>query len=272
MSKHTDKIKEKSKFVFNIEIKKNNHNKFKLIKKKVTFPWSLGRGYEQRSGINCIRILPQVAGAGLMSGDNFFQRVYLGKDARAKLEDSGSMIVLSGQKGSAATHWEYTVDEGGVLILDSEPYCLLDNAKCEVYNTFYLSESATVISLDGFCHSKNLVEKFGFYKNETKVRSLDGKLILIDRQKALAGSLHRLSKYVEKGSGAVATINIFAVKKVSENLMAVVDDLDIPHARTAFNGISGFSIRLLAPSGGQLRNVTKHVLDQFEKKLKELVV
>lgn len=271
MSKHTDKIKEESKFVFNIEIERNNHNKFKLIKKKVTFPWSLGRGYEQKSGINCIRILPQVAGAGLMSGDNFFQRVYLGKDARAKVQDSGSMIVLSGQKGPASTHWEYTVDEGGVLILDSEPYCLLDHARCEVYNTFYLSNSATVIALDGFCHSKNLVEKFGFYKNETKVKSLDGKLILIDRQKALADSLHRLSKYVEKGSGAVGTINIFAVKKVSENLMVVVDDLDIPHARAAFNGISGFSIRLLAPSGGQLRNVTKHVLYQFEKKLKELV-
>ncbi len=272
MSKHFDKLREESKFVFNIEIKKNNHNKFKLVKKKVTFPWSLGRGYEQRSGMNCIRILPQVAGAGLMSGDNFFQRVYLGKDARVRMEDSGSMIVLSGEKGPAATHWEYTVNEGGILILDSEPYCLLDNARCEFYNTFYLSESATVIALDGFCHSKNLVEKFGYYKNETKVRSLDGKLILMDRQKALAGSLHRLSKYVEKGSGAVGTINIFAVEKVSANLIAVVDDLDIPHARTAFNGISGFSVRLLAPSGGQLRNVTKHVLGQFEQKLKELIV
>tara|TARA_Y100001968_G_C19259637_1_gene668632 strand:+ start:176 stop:994 length:819 start_codon:yes stop_codon:yes gene_type:complete len=272
LSKHLDKLREESKFVFNIEIKKNNQNKFQLVKKKVTFPWSLGRGYEQRSGINCIRILPQVAGAGLMSGDNFFQRVYLGKDVRARMEDSGSMIVLSGKKGPAATHWEYIVNEGGILILDSEPYCLLDNAKCEVYNTFYLSESATVISLDGFCHSKNLVEKFGFYKNETNVRSLDGKLILMDRQKALADSLYRLSKYVEKGSGAVGTINIFAVEKVSANLIAVVDDLDIPNARTAFNGISGFSVRLLAPSGGQLRNVTKHVLGQFEQKLKELVV
>ena len=272
MSKNIDKLREKSKFVFDIEIKKNSHNKFKLVKKQVTFPWSLGRGYEQRSGIDCIRVLPQVAGAGLMSGDNFFQRVYVGKDARARLEDSGSMIVLSGQKGPAATHWEYTVNEGGILILDSEPYCLLDNASCEVYNTFYLSESATVIALDGFCHSKNLVEKFGCYKNETRVRSLDGKLILMDRQKALAESLHRLSKYVEKGSGAIGTINIFSTKKVSENLMAVMDDLDIPYARTAFNGISGFSIRLLAPSGGQLRNVTKNVLGQFEKKLKELIV
>ena len=62
------------------------------------------------------------------------------------------------------------------------------------------------------------------------------------------------------------------MNKVSENLLAVVDDLDIPHAKAAFNGISGFSMRLLAQSGGQLRNVTKHVLDQLEKKLKELVV
>ena len=272
MIKHIGKLREESKFVFNIEIKKNNCNKFKLIKKKVTFPWSLGRGYEQRSGLNCIRILPQVAGAGLMSGDNFFQRVYLGKDARARIEDSGSMIVLSGQKGPAATHWEYTVDEGGILILDSEPYCLLENARCEVYNTFYLSDSATVIALDGFCHSKNLVEKFGCYKNETKIMSLDGNLILIDRQKAMADSLNRLSKYVKKGSGAVGTINIFAMEKVSKNLIAVVEDLGIPHARSSFNGISGYSIRLLAPSGGQLRNVTKNVLKQFEKKLEELVV
>ena len=98
MSKHTDKIKEESKFVFNIEIERNNHNKFKLIKKKVTFPWSLGRGYEQKSGINCIRILPQVAGAGLMSGDNFSKSLFR-KRCESQGAGSGSMIVLSGQKG-----------------------------------------------------------------------------------------------------------------------------------------------------------------------------
>ena len=74
----------------------------------------------------------------------------------------------------------------------------LDNARCEVYNT-YLSNSATVIALDGFCHSKNLVEKFGFYKNETKVKSLDGKLILIDRQKALADSYIVFQNMLKRG-------------------------------------------------------------------------
>ena len=269
MYEFLENTKSLTKPVFDLEVERTQGQKLRFVRNKVEFPWSLGRGFISDKNPYLIRILPQVVSGGLLSGDDLYQRLIIRKSACARLESSGATLVLPGYKGVATTKWEFCLEDNSVLIVDSEPYSLSEQASFEIYSEIKLAPTSVLINTENICFSSKEIKKCGSFLSEIKVFSNTGETILIDKQKADNSSFNRLSKLIDD-QGAFGTIWIFAKSEFCEKLVDNLPVVDCLMAKSALRGRSGYAIRLLARNGGLLRNSTKLILSEIELRLAEI--
>ncbi|MEO1307655.1 MAG: urease accessory protein UreD [Pseudomonadota bacterium] len=228
----------------------------------VRFPWSLGRAYLSNGGY---RVIPQVAGAGLLSGDRLSQRVRLGAGARLRLESAGAMLVLSGS-GPARSDWFFDLGPGSRLILDAEPYALAPQAALQTKTRIRLAPGAQMIATEAVCHSHDCTRSFGAWQTQTRVETADGAQVLMDRQEATSEATQRLTQ-LPLAPSAFATIWVLGPSIWSKSLVQDLPSVEHPIAVTPLRANNGHAIRMVAPDGGSLRAAIRQLLSVLEARL-----
>ncbi|MEM8728995.1 MAG: urease accessory protein UreD [Pseudomonadota bacterium] len=234
----------------------------RLVRHRVAFPWSLGRPYSDERWSEAIRIIPQVAGAGLLSGDHVRQRLRLGAHARMRLESAGAMQVLSGDRGVARSDWQFEIGPHAMLVLESEPYALMPTTRLDLRNVIALDPGAILLAAELVCPA--VPDKPGEWRSETVVHDLAGCPLLIDRQEMFAQTAARLARLPDHMT-AFGTIWIMA--QTCSDIVADLPDVPARVGVTALRAGAGFAIRLGARDGGKLRAASRRLMDALEPRL-----
>lgn len=234
-------------------------------RRRVAFPWSLGRAYASENWAGAFRLIPQVAGAGMLSGDFVRQRLSLGPGACLRLESAGAMQVLAGDRGPARVEWHYNLGPGATLILDAEPFVLMRRAHLDLRSLVHMSPGASVLAADMVCHSHDDPVAFGQWRTETSVVQGNA-LSFTDRQSVLPESGARVHSLPDRSS-AFGTIWCVGPIALAAQTVAEIEGGSCPIAVTPLRAGAGYALRVAAPDGGTLRSVCRRVLMELERRL-----
>ncbi len=165
-----------------LSIERGLNGASRLIRHRVAYPWSLGRGYpDDRAG--GVMVLPQVAGAGLLAGDTINQRIRVGAGASLQLASAGATLVHGVPGGPAATScWTYKLEEGAEAVIAAEPNALLDDARLAQQQTIFIHPTATMVLVDSFVDASR--NRHVEWSSTTTVRDPNGTILMVDRQTA----------------------------------------------------------------------------------------
>ncbi|MEM1076801.1 MAG: urease accessory protein UreD [Pseudomonadota bacterium] len=244
----------------------------RLHRHRVAFPWSLGRAYACETWMGAFRLIPQVSGAGLLSGDHVWQRVRLEANARLRLESAGAMQVLAGKSGPARSEWSFVLNRGAMLVLDAEPYALMPGAKLMLRNHIQLAPGAIVLAAEALCdtvpNTQTSLDQLPDWQTETRVAETSGALRFIDRQVASPRS-HACLRQLPDRSAAFGTIWVLADASLAELVVAELPDLHCLMALSPLRTGTGMAIRLAACNGGVLRCACRLLMSVLESRLAE---
>lgn len=170
-------------------------NRTRIVRRRVAYPWSLGRAFAPSRPGEPLLVLPQEAAAGLLAGDRVEQRLTLERDASVRLAFAGATLVLAdapGRRRPARSLWRHALGPGARLVAAAEPHALLPGAELDLATEIALDPSATYIGFEGIC----LAEGPGgcAWRSELTVRRPDGPPLLIDRQAARDEDLRRAAR------------------------------------------------------------------------------
>lgn len=228
----------------------------RMQRHRVAFPWSLGRAFEAAEGP--LRILPQVAGAGLLSGDSRRQRLRIGAGASARVEDAGAIVVHRGTRGPAATAWHYELSAGAQLTIAAEPYALSPGSALHLKTCIAMDPGAVFVGFEGVCLAGDGPAD---WRSETVVTGPCGAPMMIDRQEVAAGDYGPLGA-LPGGACAFGSVLVLCPQ-------GRVPALTLPHTPGTYAGTTplrggiGVGIRLAAASGGALRDAALSVMGQL---------
>lgn len=242
----------------------------KVHRHRIAFPWSLGRPYMCENWNGAYRLIPQVSGAGLLSGDHINQRVRLGAHAKLRLESAGAMQVLAGNSGPARSDWHFTLDPGAMLVLDAEPYALMPGADLDLRSHFQLAQGAIVLASEAICEAhvgnRQTPSKCAGWRTETRIAEASGVLKLIDRQVAAPSGQARLRRLPDRAA-AFGTIWVLADMDAARTALTDLPNVPCIKALTPLRAETGFAIRLVAPDGGALRRTCRLLMNALEQRL-----
>lgn len=236
----------------------------RMHRHRVAFPWSLGRAFGPADTNGPLRILPQVAGAGLLAGDSRHQRLRVGPGAAARIEDAGSIVVHRGTARPAATVWDYHVGEGACLTVAAEPYSLSPGASLRLRTRISMDPSGVFVGFEGVCLAGGGPAD---WRSETVVEDPSGAPLLIDRQRAAAADYPRLGALTggmkTDGANAFGSILILCPPAKMPDLALPLDAPGIYAGLTPLRGGIGVGIRMAASSGGTLRDAALSMMHQL---------
>lgn len=242
----------------------------RMHRHRVAFPWSLGRPYACETWRGAFRLIPQVSGAGLLSGDHVRQRVRLGPQTRLRIESAGAMQVLSGQSGPARSDWSFALDPGAMLVLDAEPYALMPRAQLDLRSDIRLAPGAILLASETICHTHANIRKnqdgFGEWHAQTRLADMSGELMFTDRQAVSHQGGARLGRLPD-GMTAFGTIWVLADPNIAEQAVANLPDVGCRIALSPLRAKAGFAIRLAATDGGTLRVASRALMAVLEMRL-----
>lgn len=230
----------------------------RMHRHRVAFPWSIGRAFGGGAAEGPLRILPQVAGAGLLSGDSRRQRLRVGPDAAVRVEDAGAIVVHRGARGPAATAWRYEVAAGARLTIAAEPYALSPGSSLHLKTCISCDPNGVFVGFEGLCLAGGGAAD---WRSETTVRDPSGVIRLIDRQHAEPADYARLGALPRKVS-AFGSVLILSPPNQTPTL-------SLPNVAGAFVGMTrlrggvGVGVRLAAESGGALREAALSIMGQL---------
>ncbi|MEM7522188.1 MAG: urease accessory protein UreD [Pseudomonadota bacterium] len=229
----------------------------RMTRHRVAFPWSLGRAFPAERAGGPLRILPQVAGAGLLSGDMRRQRVRVGAGAAARIEDAGAIVAHRGAHGPAAARWRYDLAAAARLTLAAEPYALSPGASLSLQTEIVIDPAASFLGFEGVCLAG---EGPASWRSETIVRAPDWTVLLVDRQRAEASDYARFAALPGKPA-AFGSFLLLAPSsgqssefEAAASLCASISEKFGAYAAAApLRGGVGVGVRLAAAAGGDLR-------------------
>ncbi len=230
----------------------------RMHRHRVAFPWSIGRAFGAADAEGTLRILPQVAGAGLLSGDSRHQRLSICPGAAVRVEDAGAIVVHRGKRGPAATAWRYQIAAGARLTIAAEPYALSPGSALHLSTSIAYDPSGSFVGFEGVCLAGDRPVD---WRSETVVEDLTGAPLLIDRQSVTAADYARLGAL----PGKVSAFGSFLILCPPEKTPA----LSLPSAPGVYAGMTplrggiGVGVRLAADSGGTLRAAALSIMDQL---------
>ncbi len=229
----------------------------RLAFRRVSFPWSLGRGYPGPPGTP-VTLIPQVAGAGLLAGDRIGQRIRIEDGAALHLESAGAMLTYGtpGGQGSVSD-WAIDLGHGSRAVLLSEPYVLFDDADLTLRQTITLPRFSTLVSCEGICAA---LPGRRCWRSEVVVRRPDGTVLFEDRQQVTGELLARLAEmpgtWTSFGTVIVLSEDPDGALGVMTSTADRLDDGIWTGIAPTRDG-SGVCVRVAAGSGQQLRTALR---------------
>jgi len=252
-----------------LTVERGADGRSRLIRKRVAFPWSLGRAFAPISSDDPLLILPQAAGAGLVAGDDVHQAVTLDADTAARLESAGATVVHGGSGSLARSHWTFSLSPSSALVVAAEPYVLAPDADLHLTTQIDIAPDAVFIGFEGMCHAvpPDGTASRGSWRTDTRVFRPDGEILLIDRQRAEAGDPARLSA-LPFAPAAFGTIFVLAPPdRLTELETGPIALPEVYAAATPLRKNAGIGIRIAAPTGGRLRDAGMMLLNQLVERL-----
>lgn len=230
----------------------------RLVRRRVTYPWSLGRAFPGPDPAAPLLVLPQAAAAGLLAGDEVRHRLDLAPGARVRLASAGATVVhapgaLSPAQGPAAAAWRFRLDEGAELIVAAEPHVLLPRARLALETEVELAASARLVAFEGVCLADPAAP--AAWRTRLVVRRPGGALLFEDRQHASAEALGRLRR-LPHAPAAFGTLVALAPAAAGILRAFPPGPLELPNAYAACAPLragAGVAIRIACADGGALR-------------------
>ncbi|MEJ8570289.1 urease accessory protein UreD [Microbaculum marinum] len=236
----------------------------RLLRRRVAFPWSMGRGFAPEWPGEPILILPQAAGAGLLSGDDVEQRLEIRSGAAARLESAGATMVHRGDRGAARSQWRFRLREEAALVVAAEPHVLASGCRLELRTDIEIEDGASFIGFEGICHAASLSgsEPAGAWFAETRVRRFDGRTLFVDRQEAKADDAGRV-KALPGAPSAFGTVLVLG--PAADRCGIAPGALELPGvyaAAAVLRAEAGLAVRIAAQTGGALRTAGRQLVSR----------
>ncbi|MEM7742439.1 MAG: urease accessory protein UreD [Pseudomonadota bacterium] len=227
----------------------------RLARRRVAYPWSVGRGYPGKPG-EPLTVIPQVAGAGLLAGDHVLQRIHVAQDAALRLQSAGAMLTYGTPGGPACrTDWALDVEAGARAFVISEPYVLFPDAGLRLRQTITISPGARVVACEGMVSAPGA--STSEWQTETLVQRPDGTLLFRDRQRA---SAEMLATNAGLPGGWTAFGTVLVLTPDAQRMRAVIEATVRATTSPASVGVAplprglGVCARIAAPDGQTLRD------------------
>ena len=234
----------------------------RLERRRVSHPWSLGRGYPGPDGL--LDVIPQVAGAGLLAGEAVTQRLEIGPCAGLRLVSAGAMLVLGGT-APAHSDWHWHLHPGARAVQTSEAHVLLPGAELRLTTRIDLAPGALYLGFEGVCLAEPAAPVR--WRLETTVCGPAGTAFAIDRQGADAAALARL-RGLPGAPAAFGTLLLLGPPSIAQALPC--GRLDLPGAFAAAAPLRedlGMIARIACPDGGTLRQAGLALMAQTAERL-----
>lgn len=242
----------------------------RITRRRVSWPWSLPRGYHLHGAQGPLTVLPQAAGAGLLPGDLWRHEIAVERHARLRLVEAGSTVVHRAKTGPGRVTWRLSAGSGAVLALFSQPYVMMEGAGLHQRMRLSLHPHAVVVLADGFC-LRGAADAALDWRSDLDVEREDGTPLLRDAQSVGGTELARLAQ-VHAGAGAFGAVTLLAPGPTLEGLRQDLPDgafgCDGDYAAIgSLRGEIGLALRLACRDGGALVRAMAAVQARIERRL-----
>lgn len=241
----------------------------RILRRRVSWPWSLPRGYHLHGARGALTVLPQAAGAGLLSGDLWQHEIRVERHARMRLIEAGSTAVHTARTGPGELRWQLAAEAGAKLALFAQPFVMMAGARLLQRTRLRLHPHAVVVLADGFCLSGGAADAARDWRAELTVEQEDGTPLLRDAQSVSGSELARL---VQLHQSAFASVTLLAPPSVLEVLRPALPEgaFDCDQGYAAVGPLrrgAGLSLRLACRDGGALTRAMARVQDRIERRI-----
>ena len=234
----------------------------RLLRRRVEFPWSLGRGYSGPAGTP-VKVIPQLSGAGLLPGDRVEQRVRVEAGASIDLISAGAMLAYgSAGRRTARSDWTFDLAPGSRTRILSEPYVVFDDADLVVHQSLRVAEDASMISIEAFVDAS--VRKTARWRSETVVLRPDGTVLFKDRVNASSQALARHGRFLGGWSAFGSMTVLGPGREVLERAMECACTRQEAGVWCGWSPLPkqvGVGVRFAAHDGQRLRSTMMRVLE-----------
>ncbi|MEM9048223.1 MAG: urease accessory protein UreD [Pseudomonadota bacterium] len=234
--------------VLDLQLQRGADGLTRIARRRVAWPWSLPRGFRLGDPVGgpngCLTLIPQAAGAALMPGDTWEQRLALGPGACARLITAGATAVHG--SGWAETRWHLALGPGAWLALLPDPAVLFAGAGLIQTIEVEMAEAAVLVLADGICLRETHTAPAGV-RTQLTVNGPDG-LVFQDRQRAGAESFARLARLPGKPT-AFASLTMIGARP---GRTGPLDLPDVYVSAGVLRGGQGIAARIAARDGGTL--------------------
>ena len=251
--------------VLDVAITRGADGRSRLVRRRVCYPWSLGRGYLLGGGTRTITIVPQAAGAGLLAGDRFRQQISIGPGASLRFAPAGATLVHGATPSQTSLSlWRYVLDVSAEASIASEPHVLMEDANLVLRQEFVIDHEAALVATEAVVLAPGVSR--ASWKLETCVLRSDGSTLFIDNQIASADSLHRTGR-LPGAFTAFASVLIIAPPHRRKGLARELDrrirrpEATVWGACAHLRTDAGLGIRLAGRDGGQVRKMALELHD-----------
>jgi len=242
----------------------------RITRRRVSWPWSLPRGYHLHGAQGPLTVLPQAAGAGLLPGDNWRHEIAVERHARLRLVEAGSTAVHRAKAGPGTVDWHLSAGSGATLALFSQPYVMMEGARLHQRMRLSLHPHAVVVVADGFClrGGPDVAQE---WHSELAVEQEDGAPLLRDAQSVTGAELARLAQ-VHASACAFGAVTLLAPRPTQEELRQELPEgafgCDEGYAAVGpLRGEVGLALRLTCRDGGALVRAMAGVQARIERRL-----
>ena len=243
----------------------------RITRRRVSWPWSLPRGYYLHGAQGPLTVLPQAAGAGLLPGDLWRHEIAVERHARLRLVEAGSTAVHRAKAAPGTVHWRLSAGSGAVLALFSQPYVMMQGARLHQQMRLSLHPHATAVLADGFCLRGDGADPALEWRSDQAVEWEDGTPLLRDAQSVTGAELSRLAQ-VHETARAFGSVTLLAPRPTLELLRQDLPDgaFDCGKGYAAVGPLRrevGLSLRLACRDGGALSRAMAEVQARIERRL-----
>lgn len=243
----------------------------RIARRRVSWPWSLPRGYHLHGAQGPLTVLPQAAGAGLLPGDVWRHDIRVDRHARLRLIEAGATAVHRAKAQPGRLRWRLSAGAGATLALFAQPFVMMEGARLHQRMRLNLHPHAVVVLADGFCLRGGAADPGLDWRSELDVRLEDGTPLLRDAQAVTGAELARLAQ-VHDTARAFGAVTLLAPRPTLELLRQDLPDgaFDGGDAYGAVGPLrreAGLALRLACRDGGGLTRAMAEIQARIERRL-----
>lgn len=235
----------------------------RLTRRRVRFPWSLGRAFGGEGPGDALEIIPQSAGGGLLAGDVQRQRVRVEAGARALIRSAGATVVYGTPSGGvcAEQSWRFELGPEAALAMASEPFALRRRSDLRTRQTVVLPACGVFVGAEAVVIDQ---EATACWRSRLDVERPDGARVLVDGQRSTAEIGRRLAS-APRPWRAFATLYALAPPERIPAMSLAIGGADRPGtarvvmAAAPLRGGLGLGVRIMASDGGAMRDAAHNL-------------